>query len=1243
MKKLLLLSLIALFTFGIASTQKTFGATGDSFDDPIILSDTGIVNFPANTEALYYAFTLNEHKVMVISEGESYYSMVYDVNQNILDYGYDAQQKYNLEAGTYIIKITNPHSDLQAFDWTISIHDLLPGEFPENSILITESGTITIAEGIRDMHYTFTATEDGFMCLKNINVNYFVQNANTYNYITDNIHNNGFVKEIKYGETYNILIDVAEKTGTIWNFIIADGEGQSCYRPIQLTNYSSVTTKIGAGISYYKFTNPEKGAIHIASNKNNHVALYRNCDEIDDSGNNSIAFSNTGELNYFAQTNETFYIVWKTYSANVYSSEEFSWSITKTIIPGFDCNTPIVIENTGNVIFTEGAEELYYSYTATKNCRLAINCGNFTNKQIRWYADCETDQANQTGFDGNLTIFAKKGEHYLLKWTNDFYNHEEFIWNINEEDFTGGETCENPIEITTSGDIDFNESNCALYYKYTPTVDGFLILNSSTSNIIELYHTCNENYYAIESGKSKSEVKNGEPVLIKWINENSETFIWNLSELEGSIGQVCAKPIVISSIGDEANPTSISYNETNNIVYYSFTPSTTKVLEITSSTTYNKAKISTNCNFENAQYSQSGKLCTEVEAGITYIIQWEDLSPAGFSWDAYLRDAIPGESFAPIVLTDAGTINYPANNYEVYYTFTATKNCVVSFESDHPGTWTNMGSPTYLSTGEVLTFSWNNAAADAFSWTFGIADIIEGESCENAIIINNVGSFTCPTNLERTYYSYTPTSNLTVMVTDNTLETTVYIHEGCNFSSYYSNQFGEIAFEAKAGTNYIIRYDNKGVATEFNLTTNTPAEGESASNPKDITPEGDISYIGLDKGLVRSYYSFSSTKNQELKIGFVEYLIISDATSGEIMAEEYYVEGDFTFHFKKDVTYYFTCERGYRPETTWAFSPVGSSNNKSNIKIQVNAYGRPVKEANITINNQSLTTNYNGYVEIELESDTYNYSVAANNYIDVTGVIVVDKLDQFVTLDLISTSDAFRLVNFKVSSNNQPIENAEIRINNTVLFTNTNGESKHEFAGTQEYKVLATGYKEFSGSFTINTETMKHNENIILSKIGSTEYLVTFTTKSNSSILENVSILINGQTLTSNANGEATINLPNGSYDFSASLSGFETFSSQVIVADANKNIDIDMVVVGVNALLHTNFNLYPNPTQGKITLEMPTQINQIQVFTIEGAMVLNKNQPLNNEINIQHLQNGIYILRIISKGQIINRKITKY
>lgn len=73
-------------------------------------------------------------------------------------------------------------------------------------------------------------------------------------------------------------------------------------------------------------------------------------------------------------------------------------------------------------------------------------------------------------------------------------------------------------------------------------------------------------------------------------------------------------------------------------------------------------------------------------------------------------------------------------------------------------------------------------------------------------------------------------------------------------------------------------------------------------------------------------------------------------------------------------------------------------------------------------------------------------------------------------------------------------------------------------------------------------------------------------------------------------------------------------------------------------------FSVYPNPTNGDIVYintKNNVEITSIQVFDITGKLVIQEANST-NEINVQGLQKGMYILQLKSGNQTINKKIIR-
>jgi hypothetical protein len=85
--------------------------------------------------------------------------------------------------------------------------------------------------------------------------------------------------------------------------------------------------------------------------------------------------------------------------------------------------------------------------------------------------------------------------------------------------------------------------------------------------------------------------------------------------------------------------------------------------------------------------------------------------------------------------------------------------------------------------------------------------------------------------------------------------------------------------------------------------------------------------------------------------------------------------------------------------------------------------------------------------------------------------------------------------------------------------------------------------------------------------------------------------------------------------------------------------------VFGVNSLNTNNndllrFNMYPNPSYGELFLDL-NQVSQLEIFDLNGRAIRRQEQlqPGKNKVNLQGLNNGLYLIKISNlNGQIVQK-----
>jgi hypothetical protein len=88
-----------------------------------------------------------------------------------------------------------------------------------------------------------------------------------------------------------------------------------------------------------------------------------------------------------------------------------------------------------------------------------------------------------------------------------------------------------------------------------------------------------------------------------------------------------------------------------------------------------------------------------------------------------------------------------------------------------------------------------------------------------------------------------------------------------------------------------------------------------------------------------------------------------------------------------------------------------------------------------------------------------------------------------------------------------------------------------------------------------------------------------------------------------------------------------------------------NQIASGVSDVAHSELNLYPNPTNGKIHILVPDENTnyKVEIYNSIGQLVVE--QPLvSDEVDIHQIEAGMYIIRLLDKntGLTYQRKIIK-
>ena len=288
----------------------------------------------------------------------------------------------------------------------------------------------------------------------------------------------------------------------------------------------------------------------------------------------------------------------------------------------------------------------------------------------------------------------------------------------------------------------------------------------------------------------------------------------------------------------------------------------------------------------------------------------------------------------------------------------------------------------------------------------------------------------------------------------------------------------------------------------------------------------------------------------------------------------------------------------------------------------------PIPNANVTVGNQSSYTDDSGVALLTLLDDTYDYTITKYGYYDATGSITVSgaNISENVSLD---PAPIFYTLSFKVKSDfdELPIEGAAILVDGTTIYSDANGDASIELsAGSYTYVITYDGFEEYSASVNIANSDLLRNIYMV-----PYTYTVQFTVYKDGNIAEGATIAVGESTITTDASGVASIDLPNGTYNYIVNCEGCGEIEDVVVVDGAAENVTVNMV--GAQDVAFVGLNIYPNPANNVLNVDFEGNYN-IKIFNAAGKLIVNKMGNGFTQMDVNELSQGIYFVKILQAGK---------
>jgi len=198
----------------------------------------------------------------------------------------------------------------------------------------------------------------------------------------------------------------------------------------------------------------------------------------------------------------------------------------------------------------------------------------------------------------------------------------------------------------------------------------------------------------------------------------------------------------------------------------------------------------------------------------------------------------------------------------------------------------------------------------------------------------------------------------------------------------------------------------------------------------------------------------------------------------------------------------------------------------------------------------------------------------------------------------------------------------------------------YKYTPTQGARYNITGLIDYNyGEFKILPRSVDDIESAEVT------YTVTFTVKraDGTTPVADATITVTGQgSVTTDANGQATMQLPDGNYSYVVTKTGFDTNNGNFTVSGADLPVNITLIQTGIPANPIAKLNVYPNPFSDHIYFN-GAEVTRVTITSVIGQVVLDRQVESAESIDVGSLDRGIYLVRFFnSKGESVLRKLVK-
>jgi len=310
------------------------------------------------------------------------------------------------------------------------------------------------------------------------------------------------------------------------------------------------------------------------------------------------------------------------------------------------------------------------------------------------------------------------------------------------------------------------------------------------------------------------------------------------------------------------------------------------------------------------------------------------------------------------------------------------------------------------------------------------------------------------------------------------------------------------------------------------------------------------------------------------------------------------------------------------------------------INILDHASDDSVTEASLLINDHIYTSNYVGEMLLELPEGEYPYTLSKKNYYSYNDTLLITK-DTAIILQM--TEKPQYTLSYKVTdkASSEDLAQVGFGVASYWLATDVLGEvSCTLYEGEYAYSLSKNGYILVEDTLNLIKDTL------VSIQMDKESYSMTFQVKdasANESIQE-ASVAINDSLYITDEQGELTLVLDYGEYDYKVTKDGYDGDSATLFLSQDSLVSVLLSLETGLNRLEARGVAIHPNPISNVLMIDIgKTPMAWYEIFSITGESVLTGSiSQGNNRIAVDALAEGIYFVKVLQDEVLTCTKIVK-